>query len=276
MLGLIDVGGGLRDAFGAGVLDACLDLGLHFSYAIGISAGAANITSFLAGQKGRMRRFYLDQAFWPETMGWDHYKKTGDYINFVYAYQTSAQKDGANPLDFDHFRSNSTLFWIGATDADSGQAVYFSSQEVSEEEYRPLAASACLPILNQPIAYQGHRYFDGGISEPIPYQKAFADGVDQLLVILTRPKDRLRYAVKDTLSVLKLRETFPAAAQALSHRAEKYNQALEALSQRKERVKIVAPASIRGLSTLSADKEKLAALYDEGYQKGKSIEEFFR
>ena len=57
MLGLIDVGGGTRGAFGAGVLDRCLEEGITFDYLIGVSAGAANEASFLAGQKGRDLRF---------------------------------------------------------------------------------------------------------------------------------------------------------------------------------------------------------------------------
>ena len=33
-LGLIDVGGGLRDIYGAGVLDMCMDSGVRFDYFI--------------------------------------------------------------------------------------------------------------------------------------------------------------------------------------------------------------------------------------------------
>ena len=44
-VGVIDVGGGLRSAYSTGVLDYCLDNGIHFDYGLGVSAGAANITS---------------------------------------------------------------------------------------------------------------------------------------------------------------------------------------------------------------------------------------
>ena len=57
-VGLIDVGGGLRGAYGAGVLDRCIDDGIRFDYCIGVSAGSANVAAFLAGQKGRNLRFY--------------------------------------------------------------------------------------------------------------------------------------------------------------------------------------------------------------------------
>lgn len=59
-IGLIDVGGGLRGAFGAGVLDYCLDQNIVFDYVIGVSAGVANVASFLAGQRGRNYEFYTN------------------------------------------------------------------------------------------------------------------------------------------------------------------------------------------------------------------------
>ena len=63
MLGIIDVGGGLRDIYGAGVLDHCLTRGISFDYCIGVSAGSANLSSYIAGQPGRNYRFYTDYRF---------------------------------------------------------------------------------------------------------------------------------------------------------------------------------------------------------------------
>ena len=37
-IGIIDVGGGFRDIYGAGVLDVCMEQGIRFDYCIGISA----------------------------------------------------------------------------------------------------------------------------------------------------------------------------------------------------------------------------------------------
>ena len=46
-IGIIDVGGGFRDIYGAGVLDVCMEQGIRFDYCIGISAGSANLASYL-------------------------------------------------------------------------------------------------------------------------------------------------------------------------------------------------------------------------------------
>ena len=47
MRGVIDVGGGTRDIFGAGVFDYFLEHGITFDKCYGVSAGCANISSSL-------------------------------------------------------------------------------------------------------------------------------------------------------------------------------------------------------------------------------------
>ena len=60
---VIDCGGGLRDIYGAGVFDYCIDNDITFDMCIGISAGSANIASFTSGQRGRNYNFYHEYAF---------------------------------------------------------------------------------------------------------------------------------------------------------------------------------------------------------------------
>ena len=78
--GLVDVGGGMRDIYGAGVLDCCLDQGIRFDCCIGVSAGSANVTSFLAGQRGRNYRFYTEYAFRKEYMSFGNWLKNRSYV----------------------------------------------------------------------------------------------------------------------------------------------------------------------------------------------------
>ena len=47
MIGIIDVGGGNRDAFGAGVFDYLMDNKIYFDYCVGVSAGSANCALLL-------------------------------------------------------------------------------------------------------------------------------------------------------------------------------------------------------------------------------------
>lgn len=44
--GVVDVGGGLRGIYAAGVLDYCMDHGIRFDLGIGVSTGSANLASY--------------------------------------------------------------------------------------------------------------------------------------------------------------------------------------------------------------------------------------
>ena len=46
--GVVDVGGGLRGVYTAGVFDYCLDQDIRFDLGIGVSAGSANVASYIA------------------------------------------------------------------------------------------------------------------------------------------------------------------------------------------------------------------------------------
>ena len=58
--GIIDVGGGFRGIYACGVLDYCLEQNIRFDIGIGISAGSANLASFIAGQRRRNFTFYTE------------------------------------------------------------------------------------------------------------------------------------------------------------------------------------------------------------------------
>ena len=55
-IGVIDVGGGLRGIYAAGVFDWCMENDVQFDYGIGISAGSANLASYISGQTTRFTR----------------------------------------------------------------------------------------------------------------------------------------------------------------------------------------------------------------------------
>lgn len=51
-----------------GVLDRCMEEGVQFDCCIGVSAGSANMCSYVAGQHGRNKPFYQDYSFCKEYM----------------------------------------------------------------------------------------------------------------------------------------------------------------------------------------------------------------
>ncbi len=46
-----------------------------------------------------------------------------------------------------------------------------------------LRATCAMPLFFPAIELNGEKYYDGGIADPIPLEKAFVDGCEKLLVV---------------------------------------------------------------------------------------------
>lgn len=278
MTGIIDIGGGLRGIFGAGVFDRLLDENISFDYYIGVSAGAANIASFLGKQKGRNLLFYTEYAMRPEYMSLSGFVKNGSYLNLDYVYGTLSNSDGENPLDYDRMQSSDKPFFTVTTDAATGIPLYYPKSFYFRDDYTILKASCCLPVACKPVKFDGRLCFDGGISDPIPIQKAFSDGCDRIILIITRPSDELHNPSLDKKAAFLTKRKYPEISKALDCRYKTYNESLEKAKEYEKQGKslIIAPDNCEGLKTLTKDKKKLKMLYDNGYNKAEKIIEFIR
>ncbi|WP_018142726.1 patatin-like phospholipase family protein [Alloscardovia criceti] len=275
--GIIDVGGGYRDIFGAGVLDGALQAGHSFDHSYGISAGSGNLTSFLAGQYKRNYRFYIEYAFRHRYASFRNMLTKRDFIGLDYAYGTLSNSDGEYPLNYEAFVENPTTLTVIASNALTGNPHYFSKSDLSQDDYSVIMASSCVPVANRPVMIQGAPYFDGGLTDPIPVQRAFDDGCDQVVLITTHPDDFVRDPKKDAAPARILRRTYPAAAQALRNRAQTYNDEM-ALAQRYQeqgKLLIISPDDTYGLGTLSKTRQGLLDMYDDGVRKAELITRFF-
>ena len=115
--GLIVEGGGMKCAYSAGILDRFLDDKITFDYCIGVSAGAANTLSYLAGQRGRNLRFYTVHLDDPRYLSVRSLLRTGNLFGLEYIYGTLTNSDGADPIDYDAIMKNQAEFYMQATDA---------------------------------------------------------------------------------------------------------------------------------------------------------------
>ena len=80
-IGVIDVGGGLRGIYAAGVFDWCMAHNVRFDYGIGISAGSANLASYMSGQRGRNYTFYAEYSLRSQYMGAGNMLHGGSFLN---------------------------------------------------------------------------------------------------------------------------------------------------------------------------------------------------
>ena len=169
---MIDVGGGFRAIYGAGVMDRMLEDGIHVDHCYGVSAGSANMVSYISGQHGRNHTFYTQYAFRKEYASLDSYVKNHNYANLDYVYSTLSNHDGENPVDYEVFAANPTEFTVVACNADDGSTKYFDKSDVGYDNYDIMKASSAVPVACEPYVIDGVPYYDGGIADPIPVQKA--------------------------------------------------------------------------------------------------------
>lgn len=273
---VIDVGGGLRGIFAAGVLDYCMEQKIRFDLGIGISAGSANLASFAANQKGRNYRFFTEYAFRKQYMSFRNFIFKKSFVDMDYVYGTLSHADGENPLDYPALRDNPMEFVVVATDALTGQAKYFHKDEIKQDNYNILKASSSIPFVCKPYIVQKKPYFDGALGDPVPIKEAFRLGCDRVVLILTKPEDEIRNSKKDEKIASLIRKKYPAAAEKLCQRAEQYNKSV-ALAQeyaKQGKMLIIAPNDTCGVDTLKKDKKALQRLYEKGYRDGEKITDF--
>lgn len=275
-IGVLDAGGGFRGIYGCGVLDACLDMGIMFDYAVGVSAGSANLFSYLARQRGRNYVFYIEYGFRKQYASLGNFLRRGNYVDLDYVYSTLSNSDGENPLDYDTFAANPAEFYVVACDARTGEAAYLGRDFISRDNYQVCKASSALPVACRPQRVGDRLYFDGGMADPVPIEKAFADGCDKVVLILTRPRASLRTSKDDATFARLLKLRYPKAARELSLRYKKYNDAVALAGEYEKQGKllVVAPDSIGHMTTLKRTKEDMDMLYEKGLRDAKQIPEF--
>lgn len=269
-IGLIDVGGGMRGAYPAGVLEYAMDNDINFDVCIGVSAGTMNLSSYLSGQKGRNLRFYTKHPFTGEYMNPENVQKKGCLIDLDYFYRDLSNEGGEDALDYDALMSNSCEFVIVATDALTGEAVYFTKEDLPRNDYSAMIASSAIPAMCKP-GILGERYFyDGALSDSIPVDKALEMGCDKVVLLLTRPLGVQREVGDDIKLASMIKDKFPLAAERMEHRADLYNSLMEkALKYESEgKVIILAPKDTYGVSTVTTDIEAINKLYRAGYEDG--------
>ncbi len=258
------------------MLDRCLEDGITFDSCYGVSAGSANLTSFLAGQHGRNHTFYTQYAFRKEYASTENFLKAHNFVDLDYVYSTLSNHDGENPLDYEAFLGNPAKFTVVACDARDGSTKYFTRSDMGYESIDPIKASSSVPVANEPYVIDGVPYYDGGIADPVPVQKAVDDGCDRIVVVLTRLKDELREQKKDVAPARVLKHLYPAAAERLLNRYKTYNDEV-ALAKEYEKqgiALILAPDDLCGLSTLTKTYEGLERMYRKGYAAAARIGDF--
>lgn len=269
--GLIVEGGGMKCAYSAGVLDGFLDGHISFDYCIGVSAGAANSATFLAGQRERNKRFYCEHAKDPEYFGFRSFLKTGNLFGLDYIYGTLTEEGGKDPLDFDAMMKNTTEFEYPATDAKTGKPRYFTKKDLAPNDYSPIKATCALPVASKAVEIDGNFYYDGGVSDSIPIWRSLEKGCEKVVVIMSKPKDYEMEPQGHRGLYSRMLRHSPNIIKDLNHRHEVYNAQLHQVRQMEKEGKAMVyyTPKIEKMSTYSIDTTIAEMLYESGLYDAK-------
>ncbi len=264
--GLVVEGGGMKCAYSAGVLDRFLDDGITFDECIGVSAGAGNVASYLAGQRGRNLRFYIEHPQDPQCMGWNQFFKNGSFFNLPFIYGEVSNSTGRDPFYYAYAKENPAEFLLTTTDAKTGDARYFSKDEMKMNDYRILMASCAIPALCPPMEIDGRMYYDGGVADPIPLQKALDDGCEKVVLVLENPRSFFRPPQSMKAGYHFLLRKYPKMVEMLDNRHLRYRETLKWVYEMEQagKVFIFAPPENTGVSTNTKDVGLLTRLYEHG------------
>ena len=273
--GLVLEGGALRTIFSAGVCDAFLDGGLPLpDYTIGVSAGIAYGVSYLSKQSRRNLKLVTTYANDPRYMSMRNLlnPKNRSYFGLKFSYETIPNQ--LLPFDYDTFEAYPGTVEAVVTNVDTGKAEYLPVPR-RDAPNLVLEATCAIPMMFPVIDVDGQPYLDGGCTDPIPWKRAFDEGCDRVVVILTRERDYRKDADGSFRFVEKSFRKHPEFVEAMRTRAQRYNDCREELFalEQEGKVLVIAPEDTLGCSRTEKDLEVLRGLWQAGYFAGRRYTE---
>ncbi len=269
-IGIVCEGGGMRGSYTAGVLQTFIDNNFVADELVGVSAGASNGSSYVSWQSERGYRTNIDYAGDKRYASISNFLSTGSVFGMDFIFGEIPQI--LDPFDYEAFWASPIAFYAGVTDVETGKAIFFDKTEIQPPNYTLLRASCSMPVFSPIVTYKGKKYLDGGVSAPIPIDKALDDGCDKLVIILTRPRDYRKTAQSGRFIYKTIYRHYPGLIKAIAMRHLIYNDTLERIASLEEQGQalVIAPVEALTVDRFGNDKEKLILSYQQGIKAGLS------
>jgi predicted patatin/cPLA2 family phospholipase len=180
-------GGAMRGVISAGMVSALEALGLTnaFDAVFGSSAGSINAAYFLAGQARLGTSIYFEDINNRRFIDLGRAFRGRAIFDLQFLLEDVAVR--RKPLDVEKVLGAFSPLTVLATDVDAETAVPLAGFEDAGQLFAALRAGATMPVVaGQPHPYEGRRYLDASITQPIPVPAAEMAGHANVLVLLTR------------------------------------------------------------------------------------------
>jgi predicted patatin/cPLA2 family phospholipase len=185
---LVVEGGGMRGAVSGGMALGLDELGLSgaFDAAYGSSAGTLNAMWLVSGRLRDGIPTWTDPKLVDELISRWRALRRQPVVDIETLVERTYEE--LSPGLFAAVLASPTELHPIATDVDTAEPVDLHRHITDEASVREaIRASATLPMLSgPPVAIDGRRYLDAGLSAAIPFHAAFADGATHVLVLRSR------------------------------------------------------------------------------------------
>lgn len=266
--GLLIEGGAMRSIFAAGALDCFMEKKLEIPKVFTVSAGAYAGMNYISKQKGRIIKTNIDSFRKKEHryIGLKTLLKTGSFFDMDLLFDKFPNE--TVPFDYDSFFSSDQKMIMSTANCETGEAIYYDKYKSGDELMQVCRASNSLPLLSPVVMIDDIPMLDGGMIDALPVEKALEEGVEKLIVILTRTKE---YRKKDKSLYMFFIEhfykCFPNFVEVVKGRAARYNRALDEIEKMEEDGKafVIRPKR-KPVDNKETNPDKLLTCYTQGYE----------
>ncbi|MCW3807014.1 patatin-like phospholipase family protein [Plebeiibacterium marinum] len=269
-IGLVLEGGGFRGLYSAGVVDCFLKNNIDVPYVIGVSMGACNGVNYISKQPGRNLSTPYTYVNDKRYISLQRLFTKGELFGMDFIFKEIPDK--LIPFDYDTFYSSDKEFVVVTTDCITGKPFYISDFK-HHTVNKALQASTSLPFASKIVDFQGKKLLDGGICNPVPITKAFDDGCDKLIVVLTQPQGFIKPQTHfNTIGKL-FYKNYPDLLAVLNNRHQVYNNQLRLISELEKEGKafVFRPKSSIPVGRTERNKNKLKEAYNMGFMHSEEL-----
>ena len=178
-VGYVFSGGSSRCAFQIGVIEALAELGVRPALTVGVSAGAWNAAIVSARAERRIRYYWRAFMRMPSV----------DLRNLLvehspWRWSLMHQRTFHRYVGNGRFREPDALpLFVSVTRLRDGTNAIFDARDFDDPLQLLLATNFLPPFYTHPPLLHGEAYGDGGPSDNAPYEKAFGEGCDAVVLI---------------------------------------------------------------------------------------------
>ena len=254
---LVIEGGAMRGGFLKGVLDCFKENKIKFPYVVGVSAGAITGFEFLSGIE-----FDVNKLFNEFLKNMELLKNSSEPIDLVSMVNRI--------FDFPEFDKNlEGEFEAGVTSLIDGSYKFFSSKDAknTSDMVNKIIASSSLPDMAKYVIIDGIPYFDGGMYNTNPLERAIEKGYEKFIILLAKNRGYRRVKSEVSDRVRLVYKDYPMFIKAMENEKYKYNETMDLVDklEKDNKALVFAPVNPLKFKSFTTNFQDVIDLYKEGY-----------